>query len=388
MSSHPTDPDPTQADMGPTLEDEFAEAGFEGAREIGRGGFGIVYRCRQPELHRSVAIKVLYTDDTDQDHRARFLREQQAMGTLSGHPNIVDVLQTGVTSHGRPYIVMPYHSGASLDTRIREKGPLSVREVLTIGVKLAGALHLAHRTGILHRDVKPANILVTAYGEPQLTDFGISRVTGGFETTAGTVAGSPAYTAPEVLSGQPPTVASDVYSLAVTLYCLLTGHSPFERRAGERVVAQFLRITGEPIPDLRPSGVPDAVCTALERAMSREPAGRSATVADFADLLRDAQRHLGLPLDEMALPDDLTGSREPFQSQAPVASSPLRHRRRGPSCHRAPRRSSGLPPRPVPSWPGRGYWTGCGPGSADAWSSSTHPPVSVRAPSLPNGVRT
>ena len=323
MSSHPADPEPTQADAGPTLEDEFAEAGFVDAREVGRGGFGIVYRCRQPALHRTVAIKVLFTENTDQAQHARFLREQQAMGALSGHPNIVDVLQTGITSQGRPYIVMPYHPGASLDTRISEHGPLPVSDVLTVGIKLAGALHLAHRAGIVHRDVKPANILVTAYGEPQLTDFGISRVTGGFETTAGTVAGSPAYTAPEVLSGQPPTVASDVYSLAVTLYCLLTGHSPFERRAGERVVAQFLRITGEPIPDLRPSGVPETVCTALEQAMSREPAARPATVADFAHLLRDAQRHLGLPLDEMALPDDLTGSREPFQSQAPVASSRL-----------------------------------------------------------------
>ncbi|WP_128644273.1 serine/threonine-protein kinase [Rhodococcus opacus] len=321
MSARLPDPEPTQADVGPTLEDEFAEAGFEGAREIGRGGFGIVYRCRQAELNRSVAIKVLYADDTDPDHRARFLREQQAMGTLSGHPSIVDVLQTGVTSHGRPYIVMPYHSGASLDTRIREHGPFSVREVLTIGVKLSGALHLAHCAGIVHRDVKPANILVTAYGEPQLTDFGIARITGGFETTTGTVAGSPSFTAPEVLKGETPTVTSDVYSLAVTLYCLLSGHSPFERKPGERVVAQFLRITGEPIPDLRPTGVPEVVCTVLEQAMSREPAGRPATVAEFAQRLGDAQRHLGLPADDMALPDDLSGSRAPVQASA-HASSP------------------------------------------------------------------
>ncbi|MEN0134902.1 MAG: protein kinase [Rhodococcus sp. (in: high G+C Gram-positive bacteria)] len=318
MPSQPTDPEPTQANAIPTLEDEVAEAGFEDACEIGRGGFGIVYRCRQSELHRSVAVKVLYTDDTDTDHRARFLREQQAMGTLSGHPNIVDVLQTGMTSQGRPYIVMPYHSGSSLDARLRERGPLSVRETLTIGVKLAGALHLAHRAGILHRDVKPANILITAYGEPQLTDFGIARVTGGFETTAGTVAGSPSYTAPEVLEGETPTVTSDVYSLAVTLYCLLTGHSPFERRPGERIVAQFLRITGEPIPDLRPSGVPDPVCTVLEQAMSRAPAGRPDTVAEFAQRLGDAQRQLGLPTDGMALPDDLTGSREPVPLSAPA----------------------------------------------------------------------
>ncbi|RZL78921.1 MAG: hypothetical protein EOP32_20705 [Rhodococcus sp. (in: high G+C Gram-positive bacteria)] len=329
MPSHPTDPEPTQADASPTLEDEFAEAGFEDACEVGRGGFGVVYRCRQPSLHRTVAIKVLFTDNADDDQGARFLREQQAMGTLSGHPNIVDVLQTGVTSHGRPYIVMPFHAGASLDARLREHGPLSVSDVLTIGVKLAGALHLAHRAGIVHRDVKPANILVTAYGEPQLTDFGIARVTGGFETTTGSVAGSPSFTAPEVLKGEPPTVTSDVYSLAVTLYCLITGHSPFERKPGERIVAQFLRITGEPIPDLRPTGVPDTVCTVLEQAMSREPAGRPATVAEFAERLRDAQRQLGLPLDDMALPDDLSGPRESVDAGAPATSSSSRSQRAG-----------------------------------------------------------
>ena len=173
------------------------------------------------------------------------------MGRLSGHPNIVTILQVGATASGRPYIVMPYYPKNSLEALIRDHGPLDWVETLSVGVKLAGALDAAHRTGTLHRDVKPGNILLSDYGEPQLTDFGIARIAGGFQTSTGVITGSPAFTAPEVLEGNPPTPASDVYSLGATLFCALTGHAAFERQSGEQVVAQFLRITSQPIPDLR-----------------------------------------------------------------------------------------------------------------------------------------
>ena len=140
-------------------------------------------------------------------------------------------------------------------------------------MKVAGALETAHRRGTLHRDVKPANILLTEYGEPQLTDFGIARISGGFETADGLITGSPAYTAPEILHGQPPEVTSDVYSLASTLFCAGTGHAVFERRKGEQLVAQFLRITKHPMPNLRDSGLPADVCAVIEQAMSRDSAG-------------------------------------------------------------------------------------------------------------------
>ena len=138
-------------------------------------------------------------------------------------------------------------------------------------MKMAGALETAHRLGILHRDVKPANILLTEYGEPQLTDFGIAHIAGGFETATGVVTGSPAFTAPEVLDGDTPTPASDVYSLGATLFCALTGHAAFERRSGEQVVAQFLRITKEPVPELARADVPDDVRAAIEHAMAAIP---------------------------------------------------------------------------------------------------------------------
>jgi serine/threonine-protein kinase PknK len=169
-------------------------------------------------------------------------------------------------------------------------------------VKLAGALEAAHQAGTLHRDVKPGNILLTDYGEPQLTDFGIARIAGGFETATGVITGSPAFTAPEVLEGASPTAASDVYSLGATLFCTVTGHAAFERRRGEQVVAQFLRITSQPIPDLRTQGLPADMAAIIERAMARDPADRPATAAEFGDELREIQRCNGVTVDEMPRP--------------------------------------------------------------------------------------
>ncbi|WP_213571340.1 protein kinase [Rhodococcus sp. USK13] len=279
---------------------ELGGAGFDAVHEIGRGGFGVIYRCTQTALDRTVAVKVL-TVELDDENRARFFREQRAMGRLTGHPNIVNILQVGATDSGLPYIVMPYHPQDSLEALLRKEGPLSLEQVLRLGVKMAGAVESAHRLGILHRDVKPANILLTEYGEPQLADFGIAHISGGFETATGTVTGSPAYTAPEVLGGDSPGPAADVYSLGATLFSALTGHAAFERRSGEQVVAQFLRITTQLAPDAREHGVPDDVSDVIARAMSRTPGQRPASAADFGRELRALQRNHTFPVDEMPL---------------------------------------------------------------------------------------
>ncbi|MET8425062.1 protein kinase [Nocardia sp. NPDC004860] len=292
------DPCKTQRDVGVDVITELRTAGFEDAVEIGRGGFGAVYRCRQVGVDRTVAVKVL-TEEFD-ENRERFLREQRAMGRLTGHPNIVGMLEVGATGSGHPYLVMPYHSFGSLQTRIQRDGPLPLPEVLHLGVKIAGALETSHRTGVLHRDIKPGNILLTDYGEPALTDFGIAHITGGFETTTGTITASPAFTAPEVLSGEAPSRASDVYGLGATLFCALTGHAAFERRSGEQVVAQFLRITQQPIPDLRDNDIPEDVCTLIEGAMARNPLDRP-TAAELGDQLRELQRRYGFLVDRMPL---------------------------------------------------------------------------------------
>ncbi|AHK36118.1 protein kinase/transcriptional regulator [Rhodococcus opacus PD630] len=293
------DPFATQRDQSGSVSAELAAAGFEDAQEIGRGGFGVVYRCRQVALDRIVAVKVL-TADLDEQNRARFSREQHAAGRLTGHPNIVNVLHIDTTDNGRPFIVMPYYVQDSVDMWIRRHGPLPLEEALRLGVKMCGALETAHRLHILHRDVKPGNILFTDYGEPALTDFGIAHLTGGFETTSGVVTGSPAFTAPEVISGGTPTRAADVYGLGATLFAALTGHAAFERRSGEQVVAQFLRITVEPVPDPREHGIPEDVSAIIENAMSSDSRNRP-SAAELGRQLRTAQHSHGFPVDEMAL---------------------------------------------------------------------------------------
>ncbi|MBY8856819.1 protein kinase [Nocardia sp. CA2R105] len=318
----------TQRDAMSAVSAELADAGFADAYEIGSGGFGVVFRCTQIELDRTVAVKVL-TADLEQDGKERFVREQRAMGRLTGHPNVVGVLQVGATASGLPYLVMPYYPQGSLDSRIRNDGPLSLRETLRVGVKLAGALETAHSLGILHRDVKPGNILITDYGEPALTDFGIARIADGFRTVTGVIEGSPAFTAPEVLSGEEPSPAADVYGLGATLFAALTGHAAFERRSGEQVVAQFLRITSQPVPNLRESGVDEDVSRVIETAMARVP-GERPTMAAFGAELQRMQARRGWPVDEMAIqPGSDTGG----QTGTPIPLKP-------PNSDHAPRLSA------------------------------------------------
>ncbi|WP_067701200.1 serine/threonine-protein kinase [Nocardia jejuensis] len=292
----------THAYVPMTIADELEVMGLYAAEEIGRGGFGVVYRCAQRALERDVAVKVL-SSDIDDESRERFLREEQAMGRLSGHPNIVDILQVDVTPSGRPFIVMSFCTHGSLERVVRDNGPLTWSDSLRVGVKLAGAIESAHRAQVLHRDVKPANVLLSRYGEPQLTDFGIARIPGGFRTSTSLITGSPAFTAPEVLKGEETTVRSDIYGLGSTLFALLTGHAAYERQAGEKVVAQFLRITSQPVPDLRELEIPPKVATVIEAAMSPDPANRPGSAEEFGELLREAQAEYGQAPDEMALLD-------------------------------------------------------------------------------------
>lgn len=331
------------------ITDELEAMGLFDAHEIGRGGFGVVYRCAQRALDRVVAVKVL-SSEIDEESRERFLREEHAMGRLSGHPNIVDVLQVDVTPSGLPFLVMPYATHGSLEQLIRDHGPLSWSDSLRVGVKLAGAIESAHRVHVLHRDVKPANVLLSRYGEPQLTDFGIARIPGGFQTSTSMITGSPAFTAPEVLKGEEPTVRSDVYGLGATLFALLTGHAAFERRSGERVVAQFLRITTQPVPDLREQDIPADVASVIEAAMAPDPADRPASALAFGQALQAVQRAHGETPDDMALLDgEATGAE---LATAAYSALPITSRRsravlglpalRAPGAPAAP--SAALPP--------------------------------------------
>lgn len=316
-----SDPLRTQRASKTSVTAELEAAGFEDAVEIGRGGFGVVYRCTQAALDRTVAVKVL-TTDIDADDRVRFAREQRAMGRLTGHPNIATVLQEGVTAGGHPYLVTPYYPLGSLEERIRRHGPLPLEDVLQIGVKIAGALESAHRLGILHRDVKPGNILLTDYDEPALTDFGIAHIAGAFQTARGIVTGSPAFTAPEVLEGDTPTPSADVYGLGATLFSALTGHAAFERRSGENMVTQFLRITTQPTPDLRESGIDAAVSALVGSAMSRDRDERPSAAA-LGNAIRRLQQDRGLPVSGMALQEEAVAEHEPEHTRAQAPPQPV-----------------------------------------------------------------
>ncbi|QYG93761.1 serine/threonine protein kinase [Iamia sp. SCSIO 61187] len=267
-----------------TAVDAPAVPGVTDLQVIGRGGFGVVYRGHQEELSRDVAVKVLLAPGADPKAVERWRREITAMGRLSNHPNIVAVYSAGVTDDGHPYLLMPYLAGGSLHDRIVRSGPLSSDEAIRIGARLAGGLAAAHAAGVLHRDLKPANVLMSEYDEPQLSDFGIARLVDSATTTTGSVTATIGYAAPEILSGEQATEASDVYGLAATLHAALSGAAPFAGTDGEPMMARVGRVLTQPPPDLRAHGVAPDLAAVLEAGLAKRPGDRPPT----ADALREA----------------------------------------------------------------------------------------------------
>lgn len=260
-------------------------AGLGPAVRIGSGGFADVYRARQTHLNREVAVKVLRAAAGDAVARMRFERECHAVGAVSGHPNIVAVHEGGFTAEGRAYLVMELCPGGSLSDRLSQVGRLGPADVIEIGYKIGRALGVAHDAGVVHRDVKPGNILITAWGEPALADFGIARVEGGDQTATGLVSASLAHAAPEVLNGAVPTPASDQYSLASTLFELFTGYPPHFRAEDQSMWAMINRILNTDVPDPAQIGMPEPLARVVRQASARLPEGRFASAATMASEL-------------------------------------------------------------------------------------------------------
>ncbi len=273
-------PDRTSSPVGPPPASPTVP-GVDDLQIIGRGGFGVVYRGHQGDLGRDVAVKVLSAPGADERAVELWRREVTAMGRLSNHSNIVAAFSAGVTADGHPYLVMPYVPGGSLHDRIRDHGPLPAAEVARIGARVASGLAAAHAARVLHRDVKPANVLMSEYGEPQLTDFGIARLVDAATTTTGSVRATIGYAAPEVLGGDPATPASDVYGLGATLHAALRGQAPFAGTEGESFAARIGRVMTQPPPDLRPLGVAPALAEVVEAALAKDPADRPQTANDL-----------------------------------------------------------------------------------------------------------
>lgn len=253
--------------------------------ELGRGSMGVVYQAHDPQINRLVALKVLREDRvTSEDYLQRFLKEATAIGRLS-HPGIVTVYDVG-QDHGTVYIAMEFLEGEPLD-QFASNRKLSLRNIVKIGVQVAQALHYAHEKGIVHRDIKPPNIIYTGEETIKVTDFGIAHIDdpdGQQITRAGEILGTPVYMAPEQVMGQPVDGRSDLYSLGVILYELTTGKRPFQ---GENLTAVFRAITqDDPIPPekLNPD-VPSAISKLILKTMAKRPEDRFTSGRDLADHL-------------------------------------------------------------------------------------------------------
>ncbi|MEM9893591.1 MAG: protein kinase [Actinomycetota bacterium] len=287
---------------------------FTGATMIGRGGFGAVYAADDPEHGRQVAIKIL-SGELGERERRRFDRERQTMGRLGSHPNIIPVHESGYTDEGEGYIVMELAKAGSLRTRIDNDGPLGWEEATDVSIAIAGAAQAAHDEGVLHRDIKPDNILIDAYGNPRLTDFGIAAVASNATATTSTTA-TLAHAAPELLNGDTSTGAVDVYAIGSTFYNLVLGHPPFLPGDHAGVTAMIGRALTQPPPDLRPHGVPHAVAAVIEKSMAKDPGERQRSAAQLAEELRAAKANPGAGTIVAPLPD------QPPSSQTVVAGGP------------------------------------------------------------------
>ena len=259
--------------------------GYSTEVELGRGGFGTVYRATDQTHGRNVALKVLDRLD-DEGAQRRFDRERRAMGTLSGHPNIAVVYNSGFTADQRPFIAMELLTGGSLADLLDRRGPLSADEVVEIGVQLCDALAHAHAGGVLHLDMKPENVLFSEFGNVKVVDFGIAALVDDQRTT--TILATPAYADPRVLDGESGTTSSDIYGVAATLYTLLSGTTPYASTSG--AMETFNRIANDPVPRVERADVPPALADCLERAMAKDPAQRPASMVEFRKQLVDAVR--------------------------------------------------------------------------------------------------
>ncbi|GAA1490011.1 serine/threonine-protein kinase [Brachybacterium sacelli] len=279
--------------------------GYEYEQMLGSGGFADVFLYRQARPQRRVAIKVLLSNVLDESVRRQFDAEANVMAQMSTHPSIVTIHQAEVSDDHRPYIVMEYCPRPNYGMRFR-KERITVAEALRVGVQIAGSVETAHRAGILHRDIKPANILVTDYSRPALTDFGISIATAKGHDVEDSQGMSIPWSPPEFFADPPRAdVRSDVFSLAATVYSLLAGKTPFERR-GQRNTASDLihRIAAEPLEPLDRPDVPPELNRVLSIAMAKDPSGRYDTALAFGRGLQQVELALSLPVTQMDVLDD------------------------------------------------------------------------------------
>jgi serine/threonine-protein kinase len=265
-------------------------------RELGRGGMGIVFLARDVALDRPVAIKLLPPEFAiSAHHRERFLREARTAARLS-HPHIVPI--HAVEERGElVYFVMSYVDGETLAMRVQRDGPLDHREAMRVTREVAWALGHAHANGIVHRDVKPDNVLIEREsGRALVTDFGIAQALDAPDSSgSGRVAGTPRYMSPEQASGEKVDGRSDIYSLGAMAYFMVTGRSPFE---GASAAALLVKHISEPVPVVRAANprLPLDFATAIERCLAKDPADRPQRAEDLARVLEPSTERIAAPV--------------------------------------------------------------------------------------------
>ncbi|MDQ3590462.1 MAG: protein kinase, partial [Actinomycetota bacterium] len=271
---------------------------------LGDGGMARVYLARDNVLDREVALKVLRDQyGYDEALVERFRREARNAASLN-HPNIVQVYDQGRDDDGTYYIAMEYVPGGTLKDLMAKEGPLAPKEAAGIASRVAVALEVAHGRGIVHRDIKPQNVLLSASGEPKVADFGIARAASSKTMTeTNLILGTAAYMSPEQVKGEPVGPASDLYSLGVVLYEMLTGRRPYE---AEDPIATAMKHINDPAPHPREANpaVPEDVDALVVRLLAKAPEDRYASAAELAEDLRRVRD--GLPPPAVGLVDRTT----------------------------------------------------------------------------------
>jgi serine/threonine protein kinase len=371
--------------VGPQID------GLTYIEHLGSGGYSDVHLYEQRRPKMRVAVKVLTDNRLSETELNRFAAEAETMAELADHPYIVQVFRTGLTDGGRPYLVMKYYPPPNLGVRAAAQR-LTVAEVLRTGIQISSAVETAHRVGILHRDIKPANILVSQFGNPGLADFGIAGKAA--ETDSDDDLGvSIPWSPPEIITGQSNgSVASDVYSLAATLWHLLTGRSPYEVPTGDNSSRALIgRILRSAPPATGRADAPASFERLLQQGLAKDPQLRPVTALEFARQLQAVEQELRYSMTPIVVDGDAPVAPEArrFPSPAP-GPDPAGYPRWAPPAAPAPDQAQAPPTtlrptrvEPAPAVPATNHREPAPPVPATSYTAPAVPATSYTAPATP-----